>query len=75
MSRKATFDHNKAKAILKERDGTNISFEKTGKEFGMSTRQVSKLTQGSNGKLMCFLLDFCNKHKLTIQDIITIIDE
>lgn len=75
MSKKAIFDHNKAKAILKERDGTKITIAKTSKEFDYYQRTIEKMMIGRNSGVMCFLLEFCNKHKLTIQDVITIKDE
>lgn len=70
MSKKAIFDHNKAKAILSKK-GVEISMAKTSKEF--DTPHATLAHRMKNGsELMCFLLEFCNKHKLTIQEVITV---
>jgi hypothetical protein len=78
MSRKAIFDIKKAKALLKERDGIDIyvaKVAKEAKESGVSERSLYYYTKGKATTMMLFMLDFCNKHNLTIQDVITIKEE
>lgn len=75
MSKKAIFDHNKLKATIKDRDGIDISLSTTAKEFNISQSTLIKRTTGSGSDLMCFLLDVCNRHKVSINDIITVIEE
>lgn len=74
MSKKAIFDYHRAKETLAVQ-GVNISYGIVAKEFGITDRHIINLTKGGNGKIMCFLLEFCKKYELEIEDVITIKEE
>lgn len=75
MSKKAIFDHNKLKAIVKEKIGEDISIVKTSKEFDTPQSTILYRMNGGGSDIMCFLHDICTRFDVTIQDIVTIKDE